>query len=81
MKLKYDFIKSNIMTQEKKTIEYTEITTNIISINIETWDKIWNDSQNPTWGKSLDKLEEMINLRIISGRYDANENEVLFEIF
>ena len=81
MKLKYNFIKSNIMTQEKKTIEYTEIITNIISINIETWDKIWNDSQNPTWGKSLDKLEEMINLRIISGRYDANENEVLFEIF
>lgn len=81
MKLKYNFIKSNIMTQEKKTIEYTEITTNIISINIETWDKIWNDSQNPTWGKSLDKLEEMINRRIISGRYDANENEVLFEIF
>ena len=69
------------MTQEKKTIEYTEITTNIISINIETWDKIWNDSKNPTWEKSLDKLEEMINLRIISGRYDANENEVLFEIF
>ena len=30
MKLKYNFIKSNIMTLEKKTIEYTEITTNII---------------------------------------------------
>ena len=67
--------------QEGKFIDYKNKSNNMIAIKEDVWVNIWSGIENPSWGNAMKKIEELTNVKIISGRYDENVNEVLLEIF
>lgn len=67
--------------QEAKLIDYKNKSSNMIAIKDDVWLNIWSGIENPSWGNAMKKIEELTNLKVISGRYDENVNEVLLEIF
>ena len=67
--------------QESKFIDYKNKSSNMIAIKDDVWLNIWSGIENPSWGNAMKKIEELTNVKIISGRYDENVNEVLLEIF
>ena len=66
---------------DTKSIDYKKTDTNMIAIKDDVWVNIWSGIENPSWGNAMKKIEELANVKIISGRYDENVNEVLLEIF
>jgi hypothetical protein len=56
--------------QEAKSIEYKKNDSNMIAIKEDVWVNIWSGIENPSWGNAIKKIEELTNVKVISGRYN-----------